>query len=145
MIAAVMTMGPVRSLTVHQIAYMESVGVERAAAANVVGLAGLLTSGFFIGLGWVSDRIRPRHRLYDWRRWIVLRGRPASWLMRYCGFAVFAADAVCTLLRHWAKARAAASTTALASDVFQRQGLGLINGLSRWAGRTWARRSVPGW
>jgi len=126
MIAALMTMGPVRSLTVHQIAYMQSVGIERAAAANAVGLAGLLTSGFFIGLGWVSDRF----------------GRAAAYTIGAAG--LFGAVGMLLLLRSvdtplalmlyalfFAMGEGARSsgTTALASDVFQRQGLGLINGL----------------
>ncbi len=126
MIAAVMTMGPVRSLTVHQIAYMESVGVERAAAANVVGLAGLLTSGFFVCLGWVSDRF----------------GRATAYAIGALGLfgavgmlvMMRSVDGPLTLLLYallFAMGEGARSsqTTALASDVFQRQGLGLINGL----------------
>ena len=126
MIAAVMTMGPVRSLTVHQIAYMESVGVERAAAANVVGLAGLLTSGFFVGLGWVSDRF----------------GRATAYAIGAAGLigavgmliVLRAVDTPLALMLYallFAMGEGARSsqTTALASDVFQRQGLGLINGL----------------
>ena len=126
MIAAVMTMGPVRSLTVHQIAYMESVGVERAAAANVVGLAGLLTSGFFIGLGWVSDRF----------------GRATAFTIGAAGLfgavgmlvVIRAVDTplalfLYALLFAIGEGARSSQTTALASDVFQRQGLGLINGL----------------
>ncbi len=126
MMAAVMTMGPVRSLTVHQIAYMESAGVERAAAANVVGLAGLLTSGFFVGLGWVSDRF----------------GRATAYAIGAAGLfgavgmlvVIRAVDAPLALILYalfFAMGEGARSsqTTALASDVFQRQGLGLINGL----------------
>lgn len=126
LLAAVMTMGPVRSLTVHQIAYMESAGVERAAAANVVGLAGLLTSGFFVGLGWVSDRF----------------GRATAYAIGAAGLfgavgmlvVIRAVDAPLALILYalfFAMGEGARSsqTTALASDVFQRQGLGLINGL----------------
>ena len=126
MIAAVMTMGPVRSLTVHQIAYLELVGVERAAAANVVGLAGLLTSGFFVLLGWVSDRF----------------GRATAYTIGAAGLfgavgmliAIRTVDMSSLLLLYalfFAMGEGARSsqTTALASDVFQRQGLGLINGL----------------
>ena len=125
-IAAVMTMGPVRSLTVHQIAYMESVGVERAAAANVVGLAGLLTSCFFIGLGWVSDRFG-RATAYS---------IGAAGLIGAVGMLVMMRSAdgplalvLYALLFAMGEGARSSGTTALASDVFQRQGLGLINGL----------------
>ena len=125
-LAAVLTMGPVRSLTVHQVAYMQSVGVDRAAAAAVVGVAGLLTSLFFIALGWVSDRF----------------GRASAYTIGAAGMmgAVFTlillrADGSSALLIAYALLSAmgegarSSQTTALASDVFQRQGLGMINGL----------------
>lgn len=126
MIAALMTMGPVRSLTVHQIAYMESVGVERAAAANVVGLAGLLTSGFFVGLGWVSDRFG-RAIAYT----IGAGGLFAAVGMLLVMRAVNPPVALILYALFFAMGEGARSsqTTALASDVFQRQGLGLINGI----------------
>ena len=126
MIAAVMTMGPVRSLTVHQIAYMESVGIERSAAAAVVGMAGLLTSGFFVGLGWVSDRF----------------GRATAYTIGAAG--LFGAVGMLVVMRvvdtpqalllyallfAMGEGARSSQTTALASDLFQRQGLGLINGL----------------
>ena len=119
-------MGPVRSLTVHQIAYMESAGIERTAAANVVGLAGLLTSVFFIAFGWVSDRF----------------GRAAAFSIGACGllgavFALFllpAAGSAVILLPYalffaLGEGTRSSQTTALASDVFHGQGLGFINGL----------------
>ena len=126
MIAAVMTMGPVRSLTVHQIAYMESIDIERATAAAVVGFGGLLTSGFFVLLGWVSDRF----------------GRAIAYSIGAVGLfgavgmlvAMRTVDMPSLLLLYallFAMGEGARSsqTTALASDVFQRQGLGMINGL----------------
>lgn len=119
-------MGPVRSLTVHQIAYMESAGVERAAAANVVGLAGLLTSVVFIVFGWVSDRF----------------GRAAAFTIGACGllgavgmlFLLPTIGSAGVLLPYavffaLGEGTRSSQTTALASDVFHRQGLGLINGL----------------
>ncbi len=119
-------MGPVRSLTVHQIAYMESAGIERATAANVVGLAGLLTSIFFIAMGWVSDRF----------------GRAAAFTLGACGllgavwllFLLPAADSALILLPYalffaLGEGTRSSQTTALASDVFYGQGLGFINGL----------------
>lgn len=119
-------MGPVRSLTVHQIAYMESAGIERAAAANAVGLAGLLTSIFFIAMGWVSDRF----------------GRAAAFTLGACGllgavgmlFLLPAAGGAVILLPYalffaLGEGTRSSQTTALASDVFSGQGLGFINGL----------------
>lgn len=126
MIVGLTALGPVRSLTVHQIAYMESVGVERTVAANIVGLAGLLTSGSFIALGWVSDRC----------------GRAAAFTIGCAGLlgAVVmllllpAAASVAVLVLYalffaLGEGTRSSQSTALASDIFQRQGLGLINGL----------------
>ncbi len=126
MIAAVMTMGPVRSLTVHQIAYMESIGIERVAAANVVGLAGLLTSGFFVGLGWVSDRFG-RATAYSIGAAGLFGAVGMLVLMRAVDTPL--ALILYALLFAMGEGARSSQTTALASDVFQRQGLGLINGL----------------
>ncbi len=126
MLVGLTALGPVRSLTVHQIAYMESAGVERSVAANIVGLAGLLTSGSFIALGWVSDRF----------------GRAAAFTIGCAG--LMGAVAMLILLPAAASGSVlvlyalffalgegtrSSQSTALASDIFQSQGLGLINGL----------------
>ena len=126
MIAAVMTMGPVRSLTVHQIAYMESVGVERAAAANVVGLGGLLTSGFFVSLGWVSDRFG-RATAYSIGAAGLLGAVAMLLLLRAVDLPLLLI--LYAFLFAMGEGARSSQTTALASDVFQRQGLGMINGL----------------
>ena len=142
MIVGLTALGPVRSLTVHQVAYMESAGVTRATAANIVGFAGLLTSLAFIGLGWVSDRFGR----------FVAFGIGASGLIGAVGmlllmraeakFVVLIAYALCFALGEGTRS---SQSTALASDVFQRQGLGLINGLMGrhvWIGRG---AGDPGW
>ena len=126
MIVALTTMGPVRSLTVHQIAYMESVGVARATAANVVSLAGFLTSGFFIALGWVSDRFGRAVAFAIGAAGLI--GAVGMLLLLRAGDFPFALILYALLFGMGEGARSS-QTTALASDVFQRQGLGLINGL----------------
>lgn len=126
MVVGLTALGPVRSLTVHQIVYMESVGVNRTFAANIVGLAGLLTSLSFVALGWISDRF----------------GRAAAFTIGCAGLvgAVLmllllpVAASVLVLVLYalfFALGEGARSSqsTALASDIFQPQGLGLINGL----------------
>lgn len=126
LILGLTALGPVRSLTVHQVAYMQSYGVSRAAAANVVGLAGLLATLFFIGLGWLSDRL----------------GRMAAFTVGALGLLAavltllfLRADSLPMLLIFYAlfyalgEATRSSQTTALASDVFHKQGLGMINGL----------------
>ena len=126
LIVGLTALGPIRSLTVHQVAYMESVGVERGLAAGVVGLAGMLTTGAFIGLGWASDRF----------------GRVSAFVIGSLG--LIAAVATLFLMRHGGlpgmlgvyalvyalgEGTRSSQTTALASDVFGARGLGLINGI----------------
>ena len=126
MLVGLTALGPVRSLTVHQIAYMESAGVERSVAANVVGLAGLLTSGSFIALGWVSDRFGRAAAFTI--GCLGLLGAVAMLLLlpAAASVAVLILYALCFALGEGTRS---SQSTALASDVFQRQGLGLINGL----------------
>ena len=126
MIIGLTALGPLRSLTVHQVAYMESVGVERQLAASVVGLAGFLTSLAFVGLGWVSDRFGRS----------VAFGIGSLGLISAVVMLMFLRDGGTPALL-WAYALVFAlgegtrssQTTAVASDVFHAQGLGRINGL----------------
>ena len=126
LIVGLTALGPVRSLTVHQVAYMESFGVARETAANVVGLAGFLTTFSFIGLGWVSDRFG---------RMVAFTFGAAGLLAAVLMLLLLRADDLPMLLILYAvfyalgEGTRSSQTTALASDVFHRQGLGLINGL----------------
>ncbi|MCY4537705.1 MAG: MFS transporter [Chloroflexi bacterium] len=126
LIVGLTALGPVRSLTVHQVAYMESFGVARETAANVVGLAGFLTTFSFIGLGWVSDRFG---------RMVAFTLGAAGLLAAVLMLLLLRADDLPMLLILYAvfyalgEGTRSSQTTALASDVFHRQGLGLINGL----------------
>ena len=126
LIVGLTALGPVRSLTVHQIAAMESAGVERTVAANVVGLAGLFTSGSFIALGWLSDRFG-RAAAFAIGAIGLLGAVVMLALLPITGggfvlilFAIFMA---------LGEGTRSSQSTALASDVFQGQGLGFINGL----------------
>jgi MFS family permease len=126
MLVSLTALGPLRSLTVHQIAYMETVGIDRQLSANIVGLAGFLTASTFIGWGWVSDKF----------------GRVVAFTLG--AFSLLGAVAMLLVIRDnqtigllimyailyaLGEGTRSSQTTALASDVFQKQGLGLINGL----------------
>ncbi len=126
LVVGLTAMGPVRSLTEHQIAYMESAGVERAAAANVVGFAGLLTSVYFIAMGWVFDRFG-RAAAFSIGAAGLLGAVGLLLLLPTAGSAtVLILYALCFALGEGTRS---SQSTALASDVFHRQGLGFINGL----------------
>ncbi len=119
-------LGPVRSLTVHQVAYMESFGVERATAAQIVGLAGLLTSVAFIGFGWVSDRYGRAAAFSIGAAGLLGAVGMLALLQTQTSVGLLVAYAALFALGEGTRS---SQTTALASDVFQRQGLGMINGL----------------
>ena len=126
LVVGLTAMGPVRSLTVHQIAYMESAGIERAIAANVVGFAGLLTSVCFIAMGWVSDHYG-RAAAFSIGAAGLLGAVGILFTLPSAGGAAFLAlYAICFALGEGTRS---SQSTALASDVFHRQGLGFINGL----------------
>lgn len=126
MIVSLTALGPLRSLTVHQIAYMESVGVDRQVASNVVGLAGFLTAGTFIGWGWVSDKFG-RVVAFTLGAFCLIGAVMMLLIIRDNQTILFL---ICyAVLYALGEGTRSSQTTALASDVFQKQGLGLINGL----------------
>lgn len=126
MLVSLTALGPLRSLTVHQIAYMESVGVERSIASNVVGLAGFLTAGTFIGWGWVSDRFG-RAVAFTLGAMSLIGAVVMLFIIRDSQIMLFLI--FYAVLYALGEGTRSSQTTALASDVFQHQGLGLINGL----------------
>jgi MFS family permease len=65
-IASFGAIGPLRMLTVHQLAAIEDGGVDRLFAASIIGLTGAITIFAFIFWGGLSDRIG--------RRWAYLLG-----------------------------------------------------------------------
>ena len=56
MLAALGSIGPVRMLTVHQLAIAADAGFERSFASLVIGLTGIFTAIAFILMGVFSDR-----------------------------------------------------------------------------------------
>ncbi len=126
MIVSLTALGPLRSLTVHQIAYIESVGIDRQVASNIVGLAGFLTAGSFIGMGWLSDKFG---------RVVAFTLGAISLMSAVVMLFILRDSQMILLLIMYAvfyalgEGTRSSQTTALASDVFQKQGLGLINGI----------------
>lgn len=117
-------MGPLHSLTVHEITYIESVGISRQTAANYVRLAGFLTAFTSIGWGGISD----------------LFGRAVAFgafcLVGAVGILLILHDhampsllVVYAILYALGEGTRSSQTTAIASDIFQANGLGLVNGI----------------
>ncbi len=126
MLVSLTALGPLRSLTVHQLAYLEQNGFQRTTAASYVGLAGLLTFVTFIGWGWVSDR---------YGRTLAFTGGALGLSGAVGMLFIIGQVRVAPLLLIYALLYAlgegtrSSQTTALASDIFQKNGLGLVNGL----------------
>lgn len=125
MIAATGAIGPIRMLTVHQLAVMVDAGIESSYAALMIGLSGAVTSFAFIFLGSLSDRID--------RRFVYLIG----------SFSLLSAifilnklrtpeQSICiaayAVLLGFGEGSRASLVTAAASDLFPGNALGAING-----------------
>jgi MFS family permease len=126
LLVSLTALGPLRALTVHQIAYLESTGISRVTAASFVGLAGMLTAITFIGWGYVSDRIG--------RAWAFSLG--ALCLLGAVGVLLLLRSSqtsalllLYSVLIALGEGTRSSQTTAIASDIFRDSGLGLINGL----------------
>lgn len=125
MLVSLTALGPLRSLTVHQLAYIESVGVERQVGANYIGLSGFLTAGTFIMWGWFSDRFG-RALTFTLGALSLSAAVGILFLLPFVPQTILILYAVLYALGEGTRS---SQTTALASDVFQNSGLGLVNGL----------------
>jgi MFS family permease len=126
MLVSLNALGPLRALTVHQIAYIESLGIERQTAAFAVGLAGFLTALSYLLWGYLSDRFG--------RTWVFLLGAAALMAAVVMLFVLAYQHSILWLIAYalfyaLAEGTRSSQTTALASDVFHENGLGFINGL----------------
>jgi len=125
MIAATGAIGPVRMLTVHQLAVMVDAGFNRSQASVIVGFAGAVTSIAFILLGAISDR-SDRRLIYLAGSFslisaIIVLGRlhsptQSAWLLVYA------------ILLGFGEGSRSSLVTAVASDLFPGNALGAING-----------------
>lgn len=125
LLVSLTALGPLRSMTVHQIAYIESVGIDRQIASTYVGISGLITAGTYVFWGWFSDRFG--RALTFTLGALALAGAvgilfilsriPVYFLLFYA------------LLYALGEGTRSSQTTALASDVFHHNGLGLVNGI----------------
>lgn len=126
MLVSLTALGPLRSLTVHQIAYIESTGIERQTAATYIGFAGFLTAGTFIMWGWVSDRFG---RGLAFTLGALCLGASVGVLFLLPSLGSSRWLILYAILLALGEGTRSSQTTALASDVFQNSGLGLVNGI----------------
>ncbi|MCP4358049.1 MAG: MFS transporter [Chloroflexi bacterium] len=124
-LAGLGAIGPLRMLTVHQLATMADSGVDRILAASIVGLTGAVTAVAFIFWGSLSDRIG-RRQAYTLGSLCLLAAililgslQAASgtiWLLAYA------------LMLGLGEGSRASLVTAVASDLFPGPALGTVNG-----------------
>lgn len=125
LVAALGALGPIRMLTVHQLAIFVEAGFERSYAAGMIGLSGVITSIAFILLGILSDKI-DRRLIYMFGSFsliaaiFILGGMrdsvQSSWVLAY------------TILLGIGEGSRSSLVTAVASDLFPGNALGAING-----------------
>lgn len=126
MLVALTAIGPLRTLSVHQIAYIESVGIKRQVAANYAGLEGFLTAGTFIMWGWVSDRFG-RAAAFTLGALCLAGSVGILFLLPISGISELLI--LYAILLALGEGTRSSQATAIASDVFQDSGLGLVNGM----------------
>ena len=124
-VAALGAIGPLRMLTVHQVAYAVDAGFSRFFAASLFGAGGALTAATFVVAGGLSDRLG-RHSTYlvgsaclGAAILVLLRvASPADlgWLYAY------------TILEALGEGTRSSLVTAIASDTFPGEHMGAING-----------------
>ena len=124
-VASLGSVGPLRMLTVHQLAVMADAGVPRLFGATIVGVAGAVTAVAFVLFGSLSDRFS-RRSVYALGSLCLLaamvtlgalpRLHSSNWLILYA------------ILLGLGEGSRSSLIAAVASDLFPGSALGAING-----------------
>ena len=117
--------GPLRMLTVHQLAIMYAAGVNRLFAASMVGFGGIITALSAIGSGHLSDRIG-RRKAYALGSICLLAATILLWSTPFGVHSVRVV--VYVLMLGLGEGARAALITAITSDLFPGSAVGGING-----------------
>jgi MFS family permease len=125
MLAAMGAIGPVRMLSVHQLAILVDAGFESSYAAIAIGFSGAITALAFILLGALSDRIDRRLVYLFGSLSLIAAFFLIDWLESPGGLIwVF----VYAVLLGIGEGSRSSLVTAVASDLFPGDALGAING-----------------
>jgi MFS family permease len=126
LIASIGAIGPVRMLTVHQLAVITDAGYTRSFAAQIIGVSGLVTAIAFILWGALSDRV-DRRIVYMLGSISLLTAILILNQLPPPGGSILWLGAYALLLGIGEGSRASL-VTSIASDLFPGPALGAVNG-----------------
>ncbi|MCO5199901.1 MAG: MFS transporter [Anaerolineae bacterium] len=125
-VSALGAIGPVRLLTVHQLAIMDDAGVPTATGALIIGLGGLTVAMAFVLSGWLSDKIG---------RIAVFTAGGICLLGAYVLMGTLSAESATiqliayAILLGLAEGSRSSLVTSVAADLFPGNTIGAINGM----------------
>lgn len=125
-VAALGAIGPVRLLTVHQLAIMDDAGIPTATGALAIGLTGLTVAVTFVLSGALSDRFG---------RIVVFTAGGACLIGAYLTMGALSASSPTTLLGTYAvllglgEGSRSSLVTSVSADLFPGNTIGAINGM----------------
>lgn len=129
LLAALGSVGPLRMLTVHQLAAIVDAGYPRPQAAAIVGMAGAITAVSFVFFGNLSDRVG-RQWAYTLGSFCLLGALGMLGSLHYLATWGWPPQVLWgyAILAGMGEGSRSSLVTAVASDLFPGKALGAING-----------------